>query len=155
MSFSYKFYTFFIGFIFASFSSQEKDTIHLISELNIDAYRKKTSLLQSTKSVNILPEFIQQIHAPDRFLETINLLPGTKMEERSPGSYRLSLRGSTLRSPFGVRNLKIYVDDFILTDASGGSYLNAIDPTWFENIEIYKGPESGDFGAVTGGSLLL
>ena len=41
------------------------------------------------------------------------------MEERSPGSYRLSIRGSLLRSPFGVRNVKLYLDDFIFTDAGG------------------------------------
>ena len=37
----------------------------------------------------------------------LNNQPGIRMEERSPGSYRLSIRGSSLRSPFGVRNVKI------------------------------------------------
>ncbi|MEJ0103149.1 MAG: hypothetical protein WDO19_11585 [Bacteroidota bacterium] len=39
----------------------------------------------------------------------MNNTPGVRMEERSPGSYRLNLRGSTLRSPFGVRNVKVYL----------------------------------------------
>ena len=43
-------------------------------------------------------------------LPAINTIPGVRMEERSPGSYRLSIRGSLLRSPFGVRNIKIYLN---------------------------------------------
>ena len=127
----------------------------LISEVQLDVYRKPAKLITATKSVSVAdPNFLLQ-NAPGRLLESLNLLPGSKMEERSPGSYRFSIRGSTLRSPFGVRNVKIYLDDFSLTDAAGNTYLNILDPEILKSIEIYKGPESGDFGAVTGGTALL
>ncbi len=135
--------------------AQQKDSTNLISEVKIDAYKKPVKLMTSTKSVSIVGENLKNQNNPDRLLESLNLLPGTKMEERSPGSYRLSIRGSTLRSPFGVKNVKIYLDDFILSDATGNTYLNLLDPQLIHNIEIYKGPESGDFGAVTGGTALL
>jgi len=64
------------------------------------------------------------------------------MEERSPGSYRLSMRGSLLRSPFGVRNIKIYMDDLPLTDATGNTYLNLIDLNQLSSIEITSKPFS-------------
>ena len=145
---------FFLIFSSALFS-QVQDSAALISEVQIDAYRKPTKLLTATKSVSVVsPNFLSQ-NAPERLLESVNLLPGSKMEERSPGSYRFSIRGSTLRSPFGVRNVKVYLDDFSLTDASGNTYLNILDPEILNSIEIYKGPESGDFGAVTGGTALL
>lgn len=135
--------------------SQEQDSATLISEIQIDAYRKPAKLLTSTKSVSISGiNFLAQ-NPPDRLLESVNLLPGSKMEERSPGSYRFSVRGSTLRSPFGVRNVKVYLDDFVLSDASGNTYLNILDPEIVGEIEIYKGPESGDFGAANGDTALL
>ncbi len=136
-------------------SAQETDSTALISEVIIDAYKKPQKLISSTKSVSVSSAVTKQQNAPDRMLESINLLPGAKMEERSPGSYRLSVRGSTLRSPFGVRNIKIYLDDFVFSDAAGGSYLNVMDPGLIERTEIYKGPEGGDFGAVTGGTVLF
>ncbi|MCX3297791.1 hypothetical protein [Chryseobacterium salipaludis] len=37
--------------------------------------------------------------------------------------------------------------DFILTDASGNSYLNLPDPELLNKIELYKEPEGADFGA--------
>ncbi|MDR2238750.1 MAG: TonB-dependent receptor [Chryseobacterium sp.] len=135
--------------------AQEKDTISLISEVRIDAYKKPVPFMASTKSVAVLSGNLMKQATPERMLEAINQIPGTRMEERSPGSYRISVRGSTLRSPFGVRNMKVYLDDFILSDASGNTYFNVLAPGLINSMEIYKGPESGDYGAVTGGTVLL
>jgi iron complex outermembrane recepter protein len=136
-------------------SAQEKDSAALISEVQIDAYKKPTAFITSTKSVSVVSGNLLNQNPPERMLESINQISGARMEERSPGSYRISLRGSTLRSPFGVRNVKVYLDDFIFSDASGNTYFNVISPGLITRIEIYKGPESGDYGAVTGGTLLL
>ncbi|GGG63774.1 TonB-dependent receptor [Epilithonimonas arachidiradicis] len=135
--------------------SQKRDSATLISEVRIDAYKKPTAFINSTKSVSVISENLLNQNTPERMLESINQIAGARMEERSPGSYRISLRGSTLRSPFGVRNVKVYLDDFILSDASGNTYFNVISPELIDRMEIYKGPESGDYGAVTGGTVLL
>ena len=135
--------------------SQKKDSVNLISEVKIDAYKKPTTFITSTKSVSVVSENLLNQNTPERMLESINQIAGARMEERSPGSYRISLRGSTLRSPFGVRNVKVYLDDFILSDASGNTYFNVISPELIDRMEIYKGSESGDYGAVTGGTVLL
>ena len=150
-----KLYLFVSIFSFQIVWSQQKDSIQLISEVHIDAYKKPSDFISSTKSVGIISKDLLQQNVPDRLLESVNQIAGARMEERSPGSYRISLRGSTLRSPFGVRNVKVYLDDFILSDASGNTYVNVISPELIDRIEIYKGPESGDYGAVTGGTLLL
>jgi iron complex outermembrane receptor protein len=84
-----------------------------------------------------------------------NKISGVRMEERSPGSYRLSIRGSLLRSPFGVRNTKIYWNEFPLSDATGNTYLNLLDISQFDAAEIIKGPAGSLYGAGTGGVVLL
>jgi iron complex outermembrane receptor protein len=135
--------------------SQVRDSTNLISEVKIDAYKKPTTYISSTKSVAVISENLLNQNPPERMLESINQVPGARMEERSPGSYRISLRGSTLRSPFGVRNVKVYLDDFILSDASGNTYFNVISQVLIHRMEVFKGPEGGDYGAMTGGTLLL
>jgi iron complex outermembrane receptor protein len=142
--------------IFTAFlSAQKRDSAELISEVQIDAYKKPAVFISSTKSVSVVSQNLLNQNPPERMLESINQTAGARMEERSPGSYRISLRGSTLRSPFGVRNVKVYLDDFIFSDASGNTYFNVISPELIKKMEIYKGPESGDYGAVTGGTVLL
>lgn len=84
-----------------------------------------------------------------------NAIPGVRMEERSPASYRLSIRGSLLRSPFGVRNVKIYWHDIPLSDAGGNTYLNLLDIDQLTGVELVKGPAASIYGAGTGGVLLL
>ncbi len=136
-------------------SGQSRDSALMISQIEIEAHRKPVKLLSSTKSVSVAGPVLLKQNPPDRLLESVNLLPGARMEERSPGSYRFAIRGSALRSPFGVRNVKIYLDDFLLTDASGNTYLNLLDPDMISKIEVYKGPEGGEFGSVTGGTVQL
>src|SRR4030095_343975 len=86
---------------------------------------------------------------------SMNTVAGVRMEERSPGSYRFSIRGSLLRSPFGVRNVKIYWDDIPFTDATGNTYLQLVDVNDVNNVEIIKGPSASFYGANTGGTLIL
>src|SRR5690606_19359981 len=60
-----------------------------------------------------------------------------------------------LRSPFGVRNVKVYYDEIPLTDAGGNTYLNSIDAGSISEVSILKGPDGGLFGANSGGVVLL
>ncbi len=88
-------------------------------------------------------------------LPAVNTIPGVRMEERSPGSYRFSIRGSMLRSPFGVRNVKVYWNGLPFTDGGGNTYLNLLDFNSIGSLEVIKGPGGSLYGAGTGGVLLL
>ncbi len=132
-----------------------KDSTNILDEVKIKAYLSEQPLISLPASVLTLNNEQLEQRNINSLLPSLNSLSGVKMEERSPGSYRLSIRGSLLRSPFGVRNLKIYFDDFPLTDAGGNTYLNLIDQNSIKNIEILKGPDGSLFGANSGGVLLI
>jgi iron complex outermembrane receptor protein len=89
------------------------------------------------------------------FVPVFNTVPGVRIEERSPASYRLSIRGSLLRSPFGVRNVKVYWNEIPLSDAGGNTYLNLVDLNTLTSAEVIKGPAASVYGAGTGGAVLL
>ncbi|WP_207424054.1 TonB-dependent receptor [Desertivirga brevis] len=137
-----------------AYSQQVADSSSL-KEVHVKAYFTEQPLLRVPSSISVISSATLQDHSPFSLVPAVNTVPGVRMEERSPGSYRFSIRGSLLRSPFGVRNVKIYVDDFILTDASGNSYLNLIDPRSTSSIEVLKGPEGSIYGANTGGVVLI
>ncbi|EIM77742.1 TonB-dependent receptor [Nitritalea halalkaliphila LW7] len=91
-----------------------------------------------------------------RFDETslrapFNTQPGIRVEERAPGSLRVSIRGSALRSPFGVRNTKIYWNDIPLTAPDGTTDLNLLDIANVADTEVIRGPAGSIYGAGNGG----
>ncbi len=132
-----------------------RDSIIHMDEVVVGAYFVRQPLLRSTSAAAIVGQHLLQAQQGTNLLPALNTVPGVRMEERSPGSYRLSIRGSLLRSPFGVRNVKVYLDDIPLTDAGGNTYLNLLDPVGLEGAEILKGPDGSLFGANSGGVVIL
>lgn len=142
--------------LFASSAIAQTDTPTraALDEVTVSAFGA-TSRLRAPASIAILDSLALIRSAEFSIVPAMNRLPGVRMDERSPGSYRISLRGSTLRSPFGVRNVKIYYDDIPLTDPGGHTYFNALSPAQIGRIEIAKGPAGSLYGAGTGGVMLV
>lgn len=129
----------------------DKDTLRV--EINaFGQYRMETQTLPSMHQLRgaALDRFNKT-----SFLQSLNTLPGVRMEERSPGSYRINMRGSSLRSPFGVRNVKVYYNGLPLTDAGGNTYFNQLAFQNVSSMEVAKGPAGSMYGAGTGGLILL
>lgn len=122
-----------------------------LETVEVVAYFHRQPTLGLTASVQSITSAQIAQQQTTTLLPALNTVAGIRMEERSPGSYRLAIRGSHLRSPFGVRNVKVYIDDFVLTDAGGNTYLNVIDPSSISSIHILKGPDGSLYGANSGG----
>ena len=137
-----------------AFSQIKSDTTQL-KEVIIRPYFSAQPLLRSTGAVGVLNQDLLDKQPGSSLVSAVNTIAGVRMEERSPGSYRLSVRGSLLRSPFGIRNIKIYFDGLPLTDAGGNTYLNALDIAAAGSIEVLKGPQSSIYGANSGGVILI
>jgi iron complex outermembrane receptor protein len=85
----------------------------------------------------------------------LNTIPGVQYDARGlGGSRRISIRGSFIRSPFAVRNIKIYMDEMPLTSPDGQASLELIDPADLYSIEVIKGPAANSYGAGNGGVLI-
>jgi iron complex outermembrane receptor protein len=121
----------------------------------VKAYEQNRKLMQVPASIAVINKTQLSHFNNTNILPALNNNPGIRMEERSPGSYRLNIRGSSLRSPFGVRNVKTYYNDIPYTDPGGNTYLNQLSFYNIQSAEVIKGPGSSLYGAGTGGVLLL
>ena len=145
-----------VSFSFSAFSQDAKpDSVRVLEEVLVQAYATDRPSFEVPAAVSYISS-----KALDRFnntsiLPAVNLIPGVRMEERSPGSYRFSIRGSLLRSPFGVRNVKMYWNGLPLTDGGGNTYINLLDNSSISSMEIIKGPGASLYGAGTGGVVLF
>jgi iron complex outermembrane recepter protein len=136
------------------FLTDSSDTRPL-SEVVVKAYEQNRKLTEVAAPVSVVSKASLNRFANISILSALNTNPGVRMEERSPGSYRLNIRGSSLRSPFGVRDVKIYWNEIPLTDPGGNTYLNELGFYNFQSLEIIKGTAGSLYGAGIGGAVLI
>jgi iron complex outermembrane receptor protein len=125
------------------------------SEVTVTAFQSNQQWKSVPAAVTVLNATQLGQYGNGSMVPVMNTVTGVRMEERSPASYRLSLRGSLLRSPFGVRNVKVYWNEIPLTDAAGNSYINLVNLEQLTSIEVIKGPVASMYGAGTGGAVLM
>ena len=126
-----------------------------LPEALVTGYGQQLPLRRTAAAVGVLDARVIEQFSPAALTQAVNTLPGVRLEERATASYRLSIRGSTLRSPFGVRNVKVYYNGIPFTEAGGSTPLNLLDPAIIGRLEVLKGPAGSVYGAGTGGVALF
>jgi iron complex outermembrane receptor protein len=129
--------------------------VSTLSTVEVKAYGKLRKLRDVPAAVGFVDRQTLERFSSGSLVMAVSTVPGVRMEERSPGSYRFNIRGSSLRAPFGVRNVKVYYNDIPFTDPGGQTFLNGLGYYNFGSMEILKGPGSSLYGAGTGGVLLI
>jgi len=85
------------------------------------------------------------------FMPVLNSIPGVRMDQNNLSDARISIRGGGIRSNFGTRNVKIYVNEIPITEADGFTRIEGLDVATIGRVEVIKGPASSIYGAGTGG----
>lgn len=115
-------------------------------------YSDRSGLLAST----FRGKFEIEGQDPVSLQPLLNTISGVKMDSRGAGgSRRVSIRGSLLRSPFGVRNIKAYWDDMPLSIPDGSVPIELVDPVNLSFLAVAKGPSSSGRSSVNGGALFF
>jgi iron complex outermembrane receptor protein len=144
-----------ISFSAGAQTTFQPDSTQTLENIIVNAYENNRKLIDVPAPVSLVTARDLNRYNNTGIIESMNAKPGVRMDERSPGSYRLSIRGSSLRSPFGVRNVKVYYDGIPYTDPGGNTFLNQLGFYNFQSIEVIKGPAGSLYGAGTGGVLLI
>ncbi|OUJ71193.1 TonB-dependent receptor family protein [Hymenobacter crusticola] len=126
-----------------------------LPEATVTGYGTRLPLRRTAAAIGVVDAATIERFNQTSLTQAVNTLPGVRLEERATASYRISVRGSTLRSPFGVRNVKVYYNDIPFTEAAGTTQLNLLDPAIIGRIEVIKGPAGSVYGAGTGGVILF
>lgn len=126
-----------------------------LEEITVQAFEQNTRSNDAVTLVKRIDRYNSDRYNKTSLVQAFNTIAGVRMEERSPGSYRINIRGSSLRSPFGVRNVKVYWNEIPITDAGGNTYFNQLAFNNFSSMEVVKGPAGSLYGAGTGGLILM
>lgn len=131
--------------------------VHLLREATVQSYNvKETEAYSSPSATSIVGRSSIRQDQQASFQNALNLSPGVLMESRGlGGSRRISIRGSGLRSPFAVRNIKMYFDGIPISNPDGSVPFEMIDPFDVASIEVLKGPIGGAYGSANGGAMFF
>ena len=126
------------------------------TELEAVVIEDRTNLVDEMSAMPIASANPSRMFSNASIQETMNTIPGVRMDSRGDGgSHRLSIRGSGLRSPFRVRNIKMYWNNVPVTSPDGYSPLEVIDMQLLSGLQVIKGPVGTVYGSVNGGALLF
>lgn len=141
-------------FISPLFSQNDTLAVFKTEVITVNAPRSIQSLYKSAYAIEIIDHnSIQQGQKLVSLEEVLQSVPGVFVNNRHnfANGDRISIRGVGARSSFGVRGIKIILDDIPLTMADGQAQLNNLDLLSTGEINIIKGPSASLFGNASGG----
>ncbi|RPI73964.1 MAG: Plug domain-containing protein, partial [Ignavibacteriales bacterium] len=140
----------FIIFFFISISLSAHDSVYILQPVEITAERPVNNF-QSFELIE--KDEIQNFNTGVSLEETFSKIPGLIINNRNNPSLgdKISIRGIGSRSSFGIRGIKLFVDNIPLTLPDGQSQSNNIDFFSSGKVEILKGPASSFYGNAAGG----
>lgn len=73
----------------------------------------------------------------------------------APNTSRVTIRGIGARVPYATGKIRGYLNNIPLTDASGTTLIQDIDPSIIQSVEVMKGPATSAYGAGLGGTVIM
>ncbi|HWK89039.1 MAG TPA: TonB-dependent receptor, partial [Longimicrobium sp.] len=141
-------------------SAQEPDTTRALplDTVMVRVLNTSVSTLRAPFPVAVVRE--QEIRLARPALsaaEALSAVPGVQVDNRFNYALgeRISIRGFGARAQFGVRGVRVLVDDVPATMPDGQTTLNHVDPSALGRAEIVRGPASALYGNASGGVIRL
>ena len=129
-----------------------------LDEITVTATRQDQTLANISSAVSIVEQEDIQVGRQQLGLdESLNRVPGIFFQNRYNFSQdlRVAIRGFGSRANFGIRGIKVFVDDLPATLADGQSGVDDIDIGSTSRVEIIRGPSSALYGSASGGVMSL
>lgn len=146
-----------IALAIASFSSAAQDAApQVLAPVTVSATRTQAAPKDVPASINVIDgESMRDGKLGVNLSESLGNVPGLFARDRQnyAQDLQLSVRGFGARSTFGIRGVRVYVDDIPATLPDGQGQLSNIDINSIERVEILRGPYSALYGNSSGGVL--
>lgn len=126
-----------------------------LNEVIVAGYESNRKLLQTAAGIGVITKNELNRNSNVSLQPALNAIPGVHMDQSHPEDARISIRGVGIQSNFGIRNLKVYLNDIPLTEANGFTRIEGLDISTLGRVEVIKGPASSIYGAALGGVLLF
>lgn len=122
-----------------------------LNEVRVNGFAGNRTKKETAGSIGMITSKDVNRGSGVSFQSALNAIPGVRMDQSTLSEARISIRGNGVRSSFGLRNIKVYLNDIPVTEADGTTRIEALDVNSIGRAEVIKGPASSIYGAGTGG----
>ncbi|MFP4365774.1 MAG: TonB-dependent receptor [Bacteroidales bacterium] len=126
-----------------------------LQEVVVEAFNRSRRLLDVPGSLSLMPAGQIEIQRPVTIVPVLNQAPGIFAHSGALNTSRITIRGIGARVPYATGKIRAYLNNIPLTNGSGVSIIEDIDPSVMERIEIIKGPATSVYGAGLGGTIII
>jgi iron complex outermembrane recepter protein len=126
-----------------------------LQEVVVEAFNRSRRLVDVPGSLSLIPAEQIEREQPVTIVPVINQAPGVFAHSGALNTSRITIRGIGARVPYATGKVRAYLNNIPLTNGSGISIIEDIDPSVMERIEIIKGPATSVYGAGLGGTILI
>ncbi len=135
---------------------EEREPVHeeyQLEEIEVTAFNVSRRLLAMPGSLSMIgPEQISRERTAT-VMPLLNQASGVFAQSGTLSTSRITIRGIGSRVPYATGKIRAYFNNIPLTNGSGITIMEVIDPSVIERIEIIKGPATSAYGAGLGGTI--
>ena len=133
----------------------EPEVEQTLDEVVVTAFNVSRRLLATPGSLSLIGPDQIEFSRPSTVLPLLNQASGVFAHAGTLRTSRITIRGIGAREPYATGKIRAYFNNIPLTNGSGISIVEHIDPSVIERIEIIKGPATSAYGAGLGGTILI
>jgi iron complex outermembrane recepter protein len=133
------------------------DTLVLhLREVQVIAFNRPQKLMDVPGSITHIGKLtLERMKPAFNILPVLQYAPGVFAHQGATNTNRVSIRGIGARVPYATGKIRAYLNNIPLTNTSGITFLQDIDPAIIESMEVIKGPATGAYGAGLGGTIVM
>ncbi|MFN2395704.1 MAG: TonB-dependent receptor [Bacteroidales bacterium] len=145
------------GFIYKQVISDIPDTlVFQLDEVVVSAFNRSQDIVKIPGSLTYLGNILIEREKPAyNFFPLLNYAPGIFAHTGATNTSRVTIRGIGARVPYATGKIRAYFNNIPLTNTSGVTFIQDIDPAVIESMEIIKGPATSVYGAGLGGTITI
>jgi iron complex outermembrane recepter protein len=127
-----------------------------LEEVVVSAFNRTQRLIEIPGSLSSVGAVLIEREKPDyNIFPLLNHTPGVFAHSGATNTSRVSIRGIGARVPYATGKIRAYFNNIPLTNTSGITFIQDIDPSVVERMEIIKGPATSVYGAGLGGTITM
>ncbi|HLR76354.1 MAG TPA: TonB-dependent receptor, partial [Balneolaceae bacterium] len=99
----------------------------VLNELQVVGFSRDKNLQGTGASIALVTDADLERGNQVSLKGTLNTVPGVQVDQSAMGESRISVRGAGISAPWGIRDIKIYMNNIPITQANGVARIEAID----------------------------